>query len=55
MSKVIKSIYPDCEIIGNNFAPRSGAFEIEIDGKLIYSRFNTSKFPSKEEIENFFK
>ena len=55
VSKVIKSIYPDCEIIGNNFAPRSGAFEIEIDGKLIYSRFNTSKFPSKEEIENFFK
>ena len=55
MSKVIKNIYPDCEIVGNKLAPRSGAFEIELDGKLVYSRFNTSKFPSEQEIKNFFK
>ncbi len=55
MSKIIKKNISDCTIIGNKYAPRSGAFEVEIDGKLVYSRFKTSKFPTEKEIEYFLK
>jgi len=53
VSKIIKDVNPHCSIEGNNIDPRSGAFEIEIDGKLVYSKFETSKFPTEEEIKNF--
>lgn len=55
MSKIIEEVISDCTITGNKSAPRSGAFEIEIDGKLVYSRFKTSKFPTEDEIKYFFK
>ena len=35
MSKIIKTIKSDCEISGNSTPPRSGSFEIELDGKVI--------------------
>ena len=53
VSKEIQSLLPSTKIIGNKNAPRSGAFEITIDEKLVYSRFETQSFPSKNEIENF--
>jgi hypothetical protein len=32
------------------FSPRSGAFEIVADGKLLHSKLASSKFPSAEEF-----
>ena len=53
VSKEIQTLVPNVIIIGNENAPRSGAFEITVDGKLVYSRFETRSFPSKNEIESF--
>ena len=54
MSKIIKIVRPNCSITGNSSNPRSGAFEVQIDGKLIFSKFKTLNFPTKEEVENWF-
>tara|TARA_Y100000996_G_scaffold325181_1_gene261264 strand:+ start:256 stop:423 length:168 start_codon:yes stop_codon:yes gene_type:complete len=50
VSKEIKKIYPKSNISGNKISPRSGAFEIEVDGKLVYSKFKTSNFPTITDI-----
>tara|TARA_B100001123_G_C14400967_1_gene666743 strand:- start:285 stop:452 length:168 start_codon:yes stop_codon:yes gene_type:complete len=55
VSKIIKSINPNYVISGNSISPRSGAFEIKMDEKLVYSKFNTSKFPTKQELREIFK
>ena len=52
MSKEIKLLSSNFIIEGNNTYPRSGAFEITINGKLVYSKFETNSFPSKKEIKN---
>ena len=51
MSKEIKELQPDAYIEGNKNNPRTGSFEIIIDGKLVYSKFETHAFPSKAEIK----
>ena len=55
MSKIISKINPTVEIIGNIDSPRSGAFEVTINNKLIYSKFQTGNFPTTSEIENWLK
>ena len=55
MSKIIKSLYKEAQIIENNVPPRAGAFEIKINNDLVYSKFKTSHFPNKEEIYSWFK
>ena len=54
VSKQIKNIMPSAQVTGNSKPPRSGAFEVTIDGKLIYSKFQTGIFPNKEEIKSWF-
>jgi len=51
VSKIIKKINPNCIIKGNENNPRSGAFEITIDNKLAYSKFETCEFPNEEKIK----
>ena len=51
VSKEIQALVPNATIVGNENTPRSGAFEIMIDGKLVYSRFETDSFPSKNEVK----
>ena len=51
VSKEIKKIAPNAIIQGNKNSPRSGAFEITIDGKLVYSRFKTHSFPEINQIK----
>ena len=51
VSKIIKEISPDSNIKSNRDYPRSGAFEIELNGKVVYSKFKTSSFPSKYDIQ----
>ena len=52
VSKIIKEINPNAIITGNQNPPRSGAFEITVNHKLSYSKFETQTFPNKEEIKN---
>ena len=52
MSKEIKTLYPNANIIGNNTPPRSGSFEITLNGEIVYSKFETNTFPTKHELKN---
>ena len=54
MSKIIKSIIPNSTIIGNVHPPRSGAFEVTINEKNVYSKFTTGTFPKEKEVKNWF-
>ena len=54
MSKQIRKIKPNVSIKGNNTPPRSGAFEVTIEGKLVYSKLQTGSFPNMENISNWF-
>jgi len=54
VSKTIKSISPETNIIGNKNSPRSGAFEVKLDDKTIYSKFSTNTFPNIEDINSWF-
>ena len=45
---------PNASIQGNNIFPRSGAFEVTIEGKLVYSKLQTGSFPNMENIANWF-
>tara|TARA_Y100000588_G_C13868927_1_gene759439 strand:+ start:577 stop:705 length:129 start_codon:yes stop_codon:yes gene_type:complete len=40
--------------MGNKENPRSGAFEVTVNGILQYSKLNTGKFPTKIEIKMWF-
>ena len=55
VSKEIKKIVPNVNIEGNKKNPRTGSFEIMIDGNLVYSKFKTHSFPSKIEIQKLMK
>ena len=55
VSKIIKEFYPKYNISSNRSYPRSGAFEIEINGKIVFSKFETNSFPSKEDIKTLLK
>ncbi len=55
MSKIIKKISPNSNISSNREYPRSGAFEIEIDGEIIYSKLKTNNFPTEEDINKLIK
>ena len=54
VSKLIKKIAPDAKIEGNAHPPRSGAFEVSIDNKLVYSKFKTGGFPQEPDIKSWF-
>ena len=53
VSKIISKVNPSIKIIGNKNVPRSGAFEVTVDNKLLYSKFQTGNFPTPIEIENW--
>ena len=53
VSNIIKQKDKNIKVIGNNTPPRSGAFEVIINNKLVYSKFNTNSFPDKDEILNW--
>ena len=54
VSKQIIKIVPDAKIEGNIKPPRSGAFEVTINNKLVYSKFETEEFPQKKDIKSWF-
>ena len=54
VSNIIKTLSNDVVISGNRSAPRSGAFEVEIEGKLVFSKFENGKFPDKTDVLSWF-
>jgi len=38
---------------GNRKSPRSGAFEVIIEDKLVFSKFKINRFPTLEEIKEW--
>jgi selT/selW/selH-like putative selenoprotein len=54
VSKFIKTIAPQANIEGNLTPPRSGAFEVSLNDKLVYSKFKTGGFPQESEIKSWF-
>lgn len=47
--------FPDATVTGNSTPPRTGAFEVKIDGKEVYSKFKTGSFPDKDKVLSWFK
>jgi selT/selW/selH-like putative selenoprotein len=54
VSKLIKKLFPDYTITGNKVSPRSGAFEVSISDKIIFSKFETGSFPTENDIKSWF-
>tara|TARA_B000000460_G_scaffold222648_1_gene175370 strand:- start:214 stop:378 length:165 start_codon:yes stop_codon:yes gene_type:complete len=54
VSKEIKKMMPNALIKGNTQQPRSGAFEVTINGALVYSKFKTGDFPNVKDIKSWF-
>jgi selT/selW/selH-like putative selenoprotein len=54
VSKQIKKIIPNAQVQGNAKPPRSGAFEVTIEDKLVYSKFQTGEFPQEPDIKSWF-
>jgi len=54
VSKEIKKIIPNADVMGNSKPPRNGAFEVTLNEKLIYSKFQTGNFPNSEDISSWF-
>ncbi len=55
VSSIIKEINPNAIIVGNKRPPRSGAFEVEIDGELVFSKLKLGTFPDKKTINSWFQ
>jgi len=55
VSKIIKNNNPDVVIDGNTSPPRTGSFEVELDGKSIFSKFQSGRFPAEDEIDGWFQ
>ena len=53
VSKIINEVNPDASIASNATYPRSGAFEVTIDRKLVFSKLTNNRFPSKEEVKSW--
>ena len=53
VSKIITQINPDIIIDGNRSTPRTGSFEVELNGEIVFSKFQSGEFPTKSEIESW--
>ena len=53
VSNLIYSLVPDANISSNENGHRTGAFEVTINGALVFSKFDTSRFPAEDEIKSW--
>ncbi len=53
VSKIITKLNPDAIISGNKNVPRTGSFEVELNGIIVFSKFKSGKFPSELEIKSW--
>ena len=54
VSNIINSLNYNVEIKGNSTEPRTGSFEIKLNDKLVFSKFQTDEFPDENEILSWF-
>ncbi len=54
VSNIINSLNYSVEIKGNLSEPRTGSFEVKLNDRLVFSKFQTDKFPNKNEILSWF-
>ena len=54
VSKIIKTVDSSIIVVGNELPPRSGAFEVSIDDKLVFSKLTSGKFPKESDINSWF-
>ena len=55
VSNIIKNKFPKFVVEGNQNSPRTGSFEVTINKKTVYSKFQTNNFPKEFEILDWFK
>ena len=53
VSNTIQSLRPDAKIRSNENGHRTGAFEVAINDRIVFSKFETSRFPSDKEIREW--
>eukprot|EP00276_Gloeochaete_wittrockiana_P000927 CAMPEP_0184669194 /NCGR_PEP_ID=MMETSP0308-20130426/76235_1 /TAXON_ID=38269 /ORGANISM="Gloeochaete witrockiana, Strain SAG 46.84" /LENGTH=52 /DNA_ID=CAMNT_0027115333 /DNA_START=123 /DNA_END=281 /DNA_ORIENTATION=- len=41
---------PDLTVVGNETKPRRGAFEVTLDGKVLFSKIDSGRFPRQGEV-----
>ena len=54
MADLIKKHIPNAKIKSNSNPPRSGAFEVIINNKLVYSKLKTKEFPNNLDVQSWF-
>jgi selT/selW/selH-like putative selenoprotein len=54
VSKIIERVNSKAVVEGNRSTPRTGSFEVEFDGKIIFSKIQLGKFPTEAEIRSWF-
>lgn len=54
VSNLIGSLVPNAVIVGNETEPRSGSFEVEVEGKIVFSKFSNERFPDKSDVLTWF-
>ena len=50
VSKIIQNLNSNIDIKGNTIEPRTGSFEVKIDGKIVFSKLKRKVFPSNLKI-----
>lgn len=48
LATAVKNVYPDADVSGA--VGRTGSFEIEINGQLVFSKLETGGFPYEKDI-----
>jgi selT/selW/selH-like putative selenoprotein len=54
VSKIIKRVDSKILVEGNRSTPQRGSFEVELDGKIIFSKIQLGKFPTEAEVKSWF-
>ena len=54
VSKIISSFKNNVNIVGNSNPPRTGAFEVLVNNKLVFSKLSAGDFPVSSEIYSWF-
>ena len=54
VTKLIKKYSANFNIQSNAKPPRSGAFEVTINNKLVFSKLKTKEFPTASDIQKWF-
>ena len=54
VTKLIEKYSNTSNIKSNTSPPRSGAFEVIINQKLVFSKLKTKKFPTSDDVKKWF-